>query len=314
MHPLPVKEAAYRRTYRSGGLRQRTETARRILEACVLCPRRCRVDRSTGRTGVCKTGKYAWVSSYGPHFGEEEPLVGEKGSGTVFFTHCNLGCAFCQNYDISHEGQGREVDDEQLAQIMLALQGMGCHNINLVSPSHVVPQILAALVHAVPAGLKVPLVFNTGAYDRPQTLALLEDVVDIHMPDFKFWDPVVAAETCDAADYPEVARRALVEMHRQVGDLVVDRDGLAVRGMIVRHLVLPRNLSGTREVMEFIAHRISTDTYVNVMSQYRPCGRAREIEGFSRSISAGEFKAALEATAAAGIKRLDRPGRHLLMR
>jgi putative pyruvate formate lyase activating enzyme len=240
--------------------------------------------------------------------------VGKNGSGTVFFTHCNLMCAFCQNYDISHEGHGQEVSDAQLAQIMLALQGMGCHNINFVSPSHVVPQILAALDHAVPNGLTVPLVYNTGAYDRPETLALLEDVIDIYMPDFKFWEPSVAAESCDAADYPERARQALAEMHRQVGDLIINREGLAVRGLIVRHLVLPEGLAGTGPIMEFIARRLSPNTYVNIMSQYRPCGRAHAIAGLSRGISSGEFKAALDAAAAAGLTRLDRPGRHFLVR
>lgn len=280
-----------------------------MLKDCRICPRRCRVDRSSGKTGVCKTGKYSLVSSYAPHFGEEIPLVGKNGSGTIFFTHCNLQCIFCQNFDISHLGDGRAVSDETLARIMLELQAMGCHNINLVSPSHVVPQILTALESAVREGLNIPLVYNSGGYDRIETLALLEDVVDIYMPDFKIWDPDVAEKACGAADYPEIARKALLEMHRQVGDLEFNSEGVAVKGLLIRHLVLPGGLAGTRPIMTFIAERISRDSYVNVMSQYRPCGRAHEIEELAEPLSVSEFKAAVEIAVEAGLRRLDRPGR-----
>ena len=263
---------------------------------------------------MCRTGKLAMVSSYAPHFGEEDPLVGRNGSGTIFFTHCNLKCIFCQNFDISHGGHGREVTDQILAQIMLELQAMGCHNINLVSPSHVVPQILSALAHAVPEGLSIPLVYNSGGYDRVETLNLLEGVVDIYMPDFKFWDAEVAAKACDADDYPEIAQQALLEMHRQVGDLETDQRGVATRGLLIRHLVLPGGLAGTRPIMRFISRRISKNSYVNIMSQYRPCGHASEIEELSAPLPVSEFKSAVEMAFDEGIRRLDRPGRFLFNR
>jgi putative pyruvate formate lyase activating enzyme len=245
------------------------------------------------------------VSSFNAHFGEEAPLVGANGSGTIFFTFCNLLCLFCQNFEISHEGIGEEVSDEQLAGIMLALQRQGCHNINFVTPSHVVPQILAALELAVPAGLNVPLVYNSGGYDSNETLRLLDGVIDIYMPDFKFWDPQVAQKACQASDYPEVARQALLEMHRQVGDLELDAHGTARRGLLVRHLVLPGGLAGTQPVMRFIAREISSRTYVNVMSQYRPCGRAGEVSGLERALSADDYRRAVRETIAEGITRLD---------
>lgn len=264
------------------------------------------VDRASGETGICKTGKPARVSSYNPHFGEESPLVGRHGSGTVFFTHCNLMCLFCQNFDISHGGHGRDVSHEELAAIMLTLQDMGCHNINFVTPSHVVPQILAAVKIAAERGLSVPLVYNTGGYDRPETLALLEGVFDMFMPDFKFWSPEIAEQACQAGDYPQTARKALIEMHRQVGDLVIDKSGIAQRGLLVRHLVLPNRLAGTREIMKFIADRISADTYVNVMAQYRPCGRASEVKGLGSHLKPGEYKNAVREAVEEGITRLDR--------
>ena len=212
-----------------------------MLNGCTLCPRECNVDRLSGDSGICKTQDKVLVSSYNPHFGEEAPLVGQEGSGTIFFAHCNLMCNFCQNYDISHEGHGQVIIDEQLAQIMLQLQNIGCHNINFVTPSHVVTQILSALEIAVENGLSVPLVYNTGGYDKVETLELLDGVFDIYMPDFKFWDSEIAEKTCNARDYPEIAQKAVVEMHRQVGDLVIDENGIAQRGLLVRHLVLPKN-------------------------------------------------------------------------
>jgi len=292
-------------TFQNGLLKEKIRKAHKMLGACVLCPRRCKVDRLSGETGVCKTGLQALVSSYNPHFGEEAPLVGRHGSGTIFFTHCNLLCIFCQNYDISHLGHGEEVSDEQLADLMLYLQNLGCHNINFVTPSHVVPQILSAVGIAAAAGLSVPLVYNSGGYDSIHTLKLLEDVVDIYMPDFKFWEPEVAKNACDAEDYPEIARQALKEMHRQAGDLVTDESGIARRGILLRHLVLPQDLAGTRQVMKFIAQEISTNTYVNIMPQYRPCGRADEIKELSRHLSQKDFNMALEAAIDEGIERLD---------
>jgi putative pyruvate formate lyase activating enzyme len=218
-------------------------------------------------------------------------------------------CNFCQNYDISHEGQGHEVSDEMLAQMMIALQNTGCHNINFVTPSHVVPQILAAVEIAIQDGLSVPLVYNTGAYDRVSTLKLLEGIFDIYMPDFKFWDPEVSDKTCNAKDYPGVAQKALMEMHRQVGDLVVDSSDVAQRGLLIRHLVLPKGLAGTRDVMQFIARKISPDSYVNVMSQYRPCGRAAEIKEMASSLSSKEYELAIHEAKKEGITRLDQPRR-----
>jgi putative pyruvate formate lyase activating enzyme len=307
--PAPV----YIETYRTGLLDERIEAAKSRLECCTLCPRACQVDRLSGETGVCKTGAEAWVSSYGPHFGEEAPLTGTEGSGTIFFTHCNLLCLFCQNYDISHGGAGEPVDAEQIARVMLSLEKSGCHNINFVTPSHVVPQILTALKVAIQGGLSIPLVYNSSGYDSVETLALLEGVIDIYMPDFKFWNPDLAERACDAPDYPDVARNALIEMHRQVGDLVIDAGGIARRGLLVRHLVLPAGLADTGEVMRFIADRISANTYVNIMPQYRPCGRAAEIEGLEGFPSRSDFEAALKAARDAGITRLDEPRRIFMM-
>jgi putative pyruvate formate lyase activating enzyme len=307
-------EPAYIRTYEKGLLRKKIQAAYKILNSCNLCPRRCQVNRIAGETGVCKTAKQAWVSSYNSHFGEEAPLVGTHGSGTIFFTHCNLLCLFCQNYDISHEGYGQKVSDNQLAAMMIALQQQGCHNINFVTPSHVVAQILSALEIAIQYGLSVPLVYNSGGYDLPATLKLLEGVFDIYMPDFKFWNPEVAERACQAKDYPEIARNALREMHRQVGDLKIDKNGIAQKGLLIRHLVLPGGLAGTREIMRFIASEISTNSYVNIMSQYRPCGRAAEIKGLNTHLSPVDFQTALREAAAEGITRLDQPRHAFLFR
>jgi putative pyruvate formate lyase activating enzyme len=307
-------EAAYIKSFEKGLLQKKIQAAYKILNFCTLCPRQCRVNRISGETGICKTAKQAWVSSYNPHFGEEAPLVGTHGSGTIFFTHCNLMCLFCQNFDISHEGYGQEVSDKQLAAMMVALQQQGCHNINFVTPSHVVPQILSALEIAIQQGLSVPLVYNSGGYDLPATLRLLEGVFDIYMPDFKFWDAEVAETACQAKDYPQIARRALREMHRQVGDLKIDENGIAQKGLLIRHLVLPGGLAGTREIMRFIAREISTNSYVNIMSQYRPCGRAAEIKGFNSLLSKVDFQTALREAAAEGITRLDQPRRAFFLR
>jgi putative pyruvate formate lyase activating enzyme len=302
-------QPAYIRTFEKGLLQQKIKAARKLLSPCKLCPRKCGVDRLSGEIGVCKTASQAWVSSYNSHFGEESPLVGKHGSGTIFFTHCNLMCLFCQNFDISHEGHGQEVTDEELAAIMLALQQQGCHNINFVTPSHVVPQILAALEIAVQHGLCVPLVYNSGGYDLSATLRLLEGVFDIYMPDFKFWNPELAESACQAADYAEVACKALKEMHRQVGDLIIDDGGIARKGLLIRHLVLPGGMAGTRKIMRFIAREISTRSYVNIMSQYRPCGRVAEISGLNALLSPTDYQTALQEAKKEGITRLDQPRR-----
>jgi putative pyruvate formate lyase activating enzyme len=297
-------QSAYIDSYKNGVLRERKEHAFEQLKSCRLCPRNCGVDRITGKTGICKTAKRAVVASYAPHFGEEAPLVGKFGSGTIFFTHCNLLCNFCQNYDISHEGNGIEVSKSHLARMMLELQQMGCHNINFVTPSHVIPQILAALEIAVGHGLNVPLVYNSGGYDHVESLKLLDGIVDIYMPDFKFWAGTIAQETCKASDYPEIAKAAVKEMFRQVGDLQIE-NGIAKRGLLVRHLVMPDDLAGTEEIMHFLAKEISIDTYVNIMPQYRPCGTAYHNEKLSRTITMEEFESAIDMARKAGLHRLD---------
>jgi putative pyruvate formate lyase activating enzyme len=299
-------EPVYLETHRQGLLRQKVDAAQDILSQCNLCSHNCLVDRHHGELGVCRTGDKPVVSSYGPHFGEEDPLVGRHGSGTIFFAHCNLFCIFCQNWDISHGGEGEGISARDLAAIMIHLQQRGCHNINFVTPSHQVAQILEALPIAIEAGLNVPLVYNSGGYDAVDTLKLLEGVVDIYMPDFKFWEPEVAERLCAAKDYPEMAREAFKEMHRQVGDLVVDEQGVAQRGLLVRHLVLPDNLAGTKEVMKFLADELSPNTYVNVMAQYRPCGQAYEHPPLDRFPSQEELVEAQEAARRAGLTRLDR--------
>jgi putative pyruvate formate lyase activating enzyme len=293
-------------------LRARAAAAAEALRRCTLCPRRCGVDRTSDATGYCRTGEKAVVASYNAHFGEESPLVGTHGSGTIFFSHCNLRCNFCQNFDISHEGQGWEVGERQLADMMLELQDQHCHNINLVTPSHVIAPILSALLIAAQDGLRIPIVYNSSAYDQVDALRLLDGVVDIYMPDFKFWDIDIAEKTCQAPDYATAAMAALIEMHRQVGDLIIGEDGLARRGLLVRHLVLPDGLAGTRDIMRFIAGRISRDTYVNIMPQYRPCGRAAEVPGMGRAISHRDYEQALAEARQEGITRLDPPRRVFL--
>ena len=307
-------DPAYLETFNTGLLKEKIKKAYDIISDCTLCPRKCKVNRIKGQTGICKTGINALVSSFNAHFGEEAPLVGRRGSGTIFFTHCNLMCIFCQNYDISHEGYGREISTEQLAAIMLDLQSSGCHNINFVSPSHVVPQILDAVDKAAEQGLKIPLIYNTGGYDNVDTLKLLENVIDIYMPDFKFWNPGTAATACNAEDYPNIARQALIEMHRQVGDLVTDESGIAKRGLVIRHLVLPEGLAGTREIMRFVATQISPNSYVNIMTQYRPCGRAAEIKELSVFPSKADFREAIKAATDEGLTRLDQPRRVFMFR
>jgi putative pyruvate formate lyase activating enzyme len=258
-----------------------------------------------GETGFCSTGKRAKVASFNAHFGEEDPLVGRHGSGTIFISSCNLLCSFCQNYEISHLAEGEEVDAKDIASMMIHLYQMGCHNINFVTPTHVVPQIVEALIPAIEQGLDIPLVYNSGGYDSEETFALLDGIFDIYMPDFKFWDDTRAETYCNAAEYRMRAIEAIREMHRQVGDLMSDEDGIAIKGLLVRHLVMPNNVAGTEEIMEFLATEISKNTYVNVLDQYRPCGTAHEDEMINRRLTAKEYTEAVEAAKKAGLTRLD---------
>ncbi len=301
-------EPAYLSLARSGELTRRVEQAYAHLASCDLCGQECHLDRHITK-GVCRTGVRAVVSSHGPHHGEESPLSGPPyagyGSGTIFFTWCNLRCQFCQNYEISQLGEGSEAEPEEIAAMMLDLQAMGCHNINFVSPSHVVAQILAAVAIAAQAGLRLPLVYNTGGYDSLAALTLLDGVVDIYMPDMKYADASLALRLSKARNYPEVNRVAVKEMHRQVGDLVLDERGIAQRGLLVRHLVLPGGLAGTREVAQFLAEEISRDTYINVMAQYHSCYKASEHPPLDRRITSKEYAEAVTACSAAGLHRFD---------
>lgn len=297
-------QAAYLTLHHSGELARRVEQAYARLAECDLCGQACRLDRRT-RTGVCRTGTHALVSSYGPHLGEEDPLRGWRGSGTIFFAWCNLRCQFCQNYDISQLGQGRKTEPAEIARMMLDLQDQRCHNINFVSPSHVVPMILAAVEIAAGRGLHIPLVYNTGGYDSITALALLDGVIDIYMPDMKYADAQVAQKYSKAQDYPAVNQAAVKEMHRQVGDLALDEHGIAKRGLLVRHLVLPEDLAGTAQVARFLAREVSRDTYINVMAQYHPCYCANQLPPLDRPLTRREYEQAMAAVLAAGLHRLD---------
>jgi putative pyruvate formate lyase activating enzyme len=308
-------EPLYLQSYREGQLADRVEEAVKLLKECLLCPRQCAVDRLDNEAGFCKTGRRARIASYHAHFGEEAPLVGRFGSGTIFFSFCNLRCSFCQNYEISHLGEGVELQPRDLAAQMVELQNRGCHNINLVTPTHAVPQILEALLVAIENGLRIPIVYNCGGYERVETLKLLRGIIDIYMPDVKFWDQKWADRYCRAPDYREMAVSALKEMHAQVGDLRIDKNGIAERGLLVRHLVMPHGIAGTKEVMQFLSKQISPNTYVNVMDQYRPCGTAYQDEYINHRISSKEYTAALEWAKDAGLTRLDeRHGFRLLFR
>jgi putative pyruvate formate lyase activating enzyme len=298
---------AYLRLYESGELRKRAERARTLLESCTACPRNCRVNRLADKFAVCKTGRYAVVSSHFAHFGEEDCLRGSRGSGTIFFSGCNLRCVFCQNFDISWRVTGKVAPPSKLAAMMIELQEQGCHNINFVTPEHVVPQIVEALPAAVEAGLRLPIVYNTSAYDSMESLELLDGVVDIYMPDFKYWDSEMARKYSKAPDYPQVARRTIKEMHRQVGDLVMDEHGVARRGLLLRHLVMPGDIAGTREVARWIARELSPTTYLNVMAQYYPAGKVsrHEYPEIDRRVLPSEYEKALDEAYRAGLKRLD---------
>lgn len=300
--------AAYQELRQRGALATRVKQAFELLEDCCLCGRRCGAHRLRGEVGECRTGRQAVISSYGPHFGEEAPLVGNNGSGTIFFANCNLRCLFCQNYTISQLGEGLPASKEQLVGMMLALQTQGCHNINLVSPTHVMPQILEALEIASDEGLKLPLVYNTGGYDSAETLELLDGIVDIYMPDMKYSMDSTAEALSGIRDYPAMNRAAVKEMYRQVGDLHLDppqSSGIAWRGLIVRHLVLPNGMAGTSEVVRFLAEEISPHTYLNIMAQYRPCYQSNRVPEVDRPITRLEYQAAIELARQHGLERLD---------
>jgi len=303
----PGFEPSYVRVFENGGFKHRVERALDLLRSCAACPRDCGVNRLDDKFAVCRTGRYAIVSSHFPHHGEEDCLRGRQGSGTIFFSGCNLRCVFCQNFEISWQPSGAPAPPQRLAAMMLELQHRGCHNINFVTPEHVVPQIIEALPCAIRSGLRVPLVYNTSAYDSMESLELLDGIIDIYMPDFKYWDSEMARKYSRAPDYPEVARRTIKEMHRQVGDLVLDENGLAKRGLLIRHLVMPENIAGTREVTRWIAHELSPDTYVNLMPQYYPAGKVSRTEfpEINRFISQAERERAHEEARRAGLTRLD---------
>ncbi len=298
-------EPAYLALLASGELKKRVTVAYQRLTACNICALNCGVDRRSGEMGTCNTGELAKVSSYGPHLGEEDPLRGRRGSGTIFFSRCNLRCQYCQNHDISQAEAGYEMGAEELAAIMIDLQTRGCHNINFVSPSHVVPQILAGVWVAAQAGLEIPLVYNTGGYDSLETLNLLDGIVDIYMPDMKYADPEIAQRYSKIPDYPVVNQAAVKEMHRQVGDLQLDSRGIATRGLLIRHLVLPDNLAGTGQIVKFLAEEISPQTYLNLMDQYRPAYRAHHYPELGRRITSQEYAAAVQAAGKVGLSRLD---------
>ena len=299
---LPV----YLELLQTGELKSRVVEAYRRLESCNICAHKCGANRLEGELGVCRTTDRAKVSSYGPHLGEEDPLRGWRGSGTIFFTRCNLRCQYCQNHDISQTDHGSEVTPQELAVMMLELQERGCHNINFVSPSHVVPQILAGLLIAAQTGLSVPLVYNTGGYDSLETLALLDGIIDIYMPDMKYANSRIGLHYSKIRNYPDVNQAAVKEMHRQVGDLQINEDGVATKGLLVRHLVLPNGLAGTDQVVRFLAEEISLNTYLNLMDQYRPAHKANQYPKLIRPITKNEFQHALNCAQEAGLKRLDK--------
>lgn len=302
-------EPAYLKLVHSGELQDRVVAAFQHLAKCDLCAWECQVDRIAGVLGVCRSGVKARLSSYGPHLGEEDPLRGWRGSGTIFFTRCNLRCQFCQNYDISQSDAGEALEPDGLAAIMLELQNLGCHNINLVSPSHVVPQIIAAVSIAAQNGLRLPIVYNTGGYDSLSALRLLDGVIDIYMPDMKYASQQIARVYSKIPHYPQSNQAAVKEMYRQVGDLQIDAQGLAKRGLLVRHLVLPNGLAGTAEIVHFLAEEISPNTYLNLMDQYRPAFNVsqypNQFSKLRRPVNSQEYQEAVQLAQAAGLHRLD---------
>lgn len=297
---------AYEKLEREGKLAKRIEQAYAQFEKCHLCPRMCGVNRKKGEKGVCRAPLKLVVFSHHPHFGEEMSIVGQKGSGTIFFSNCNLRCIFCQNWPIAHEGRGKEVRDEDLADMMLQLQKMGCHNINLVTPTHVMPNILNATRIAFKQGLRIPLFYNTSGYERVEILNMLDGIVDIYKPDIKFMDSDKAAKySAGASDYPEVVKKAVLEMHRQVGVHQVDRQGIALRGVMIRHLVMPNRVGGTENLFKWMAENLPKNTYINIMAQYRVEYRAYEYPEIARGITVQEFMEAMDWAQKYGLTNLD---------
>lgn len=302
-------EPSYLKLYKNGELNRRIEQLYRVLENCELCPRKCRKNRLKGEKVYCRSGEELLVSAIHPHFGEEEPLVGPSrflgigGSGTIFLTNCNLGCLYCQNYEISHLGQGNSIAPEELAKGMLKLQELGCYNINWVTPTHFVPQLVKSLKFAIELGLRLPIVYNCGGYENVETIKLLDGIVDIYMPDMKYSSSEPAKRYSKAPDYFERCKEAAREMHRQVGELKLDSRGIAWRGLLIRHLVLPNDLAGSEEVLRFIAEEISRDSYVNIMFQYRPVFRAYEFAELSRRPSLGEYNRVIKLALKFGLRR-----------
>lgn len=298
---------SYINLYQSGELDERIKKLKSYYENCTLCPRDCRVNRNRGETGKCQATASLKISSAFPHFGEEKPLVGTKGSGAIFFSNCGLRCVYCQNYTLSINGEGVEVEEKRIAESMLKLQALGCHNINLVTPTHYVPGIVSALKRAVSEGLKIPLVYNTGGYEKPEVLKLLDGIVDIYLPDFKYTSPEMAAKySSEAYNYPYYVKIAFKEMYRQVGDLIKDRKGIAQRGLMIRHLILPNRAAGSREFLEFVAQELSKDCSINLMRQYRPEYRAREFPDINRRITRKEYTEVLNRAEELGLTNLDR--------
>jgi putative pyruvate formate lyase activating enzyme len=299
---------AYIKTHEQGGFKAKVDEAKAMLGECTVCPRDCRVDRWADQRATCATGRHARVSSASPHHGEEDCLRGWRGSGTIFFAGCNLRCAFCQNFEISQLDEGQEVTPERLADLMIRLQGLGCHNINFVTPEHVVPQILEALPLAIDRGLHIPLVYNTGGYDSLDSIRLMDGIVDLYMPDFKLWDAGRSLHYLGARDYADAARAAIAAMHRQVGELQVDEQGIAVRGVLIRHLVMPGLLDETRQIMRWLATELSPDTFVNVMDQYHPAWKARTDARYAAincPLDVREYAEAVTIARQAGLWRFD---------
>ncbi len=286
---------SYLESYHNAKLKRLAEETLKMLEFCSLCPRKCQVNRLKNELGFCKTGLKPKVCSSLPHHGEEPPISATGGSGTIFFSHCNMACVYCQNYEFSQLEEGREVDFDELAGFMLELQGLGCHNINLVTPTHVLPQILKALSIAIPKGLNIPIVYNTGGYELAQIIKLLDGIIDIYLPDMRYADNALAIQYSLAPDYPKYNQEALKEMHRQVGIAKINKEGIIESGLIIRHLVLPNNIAGTDKIMAFIANELSRDTYISLMSQYFPCYKAAQFKEISRRISYQEYEDAKRA-------------------
>lgn len=296
---------SYLNLYKKNILSQRVNKLYDMFENCHLCPRDCRVNRKKDQTGKCQATSRVKISSAVPHFGEESPLVGRRGSGTIFFSNCGLRCVFCQNYSISIDGEGIEVSDDRLAESMLKIQKLGCHNINLVTPTHYVPNIVNALQKAIPKGLRIPLVYNTSGYERLEVLQLLDGIIDIYLPDCKYMDPKMSSKYSDGAyNYPHYTKEALKEMYRQVGDLKINRQGIAVKGLILRHLVLPNRISGTQELLDFVADNLSLNTYLNIMRQYRPEYKAKEYPEIARRLKRNEYAEVIRWAQEKGFKRL----------